>query len=76
MESGAVNNFHVIVNQIIKFDGRRADKFLEWDSKLCANLSVCKKTIFNVLQGPERSSEFDADQEITRATWDAANQDL
>ena len=34
------------------------------------------KTIFNVLKGQERLSEFDADQKTTRATWDAANQDL
>ena len=29
MESGAVDNFHVIVNQITKFNGRKADEFLE-----------------------------------------------
>ena len=29
MEFGAVNNFHVIMKQITKSDGRRADKFLE-----------------------------------------------
>ena len=34
------------------------------------------KTSYNVLQGQERPSEFDANQETTRATWDAANQDL
>ena len=39
-------------------------------------LSVYNKTIFNALQGQERSSKFDADQETTRATWDAANQYL
>ena len=33
------------------------------------------KTIFNVLQRQERPSEFDADQETIRATWDTANQD-
>ena len=33
-------------------------------------------TVFNALQGQERPSEFDADQETTRATWDAVNQDL
>ena len=49
MESGAVNNFHVIVKQITKFGGRRADEFMEWDSKLRASLSVYNKTIFNVL---------------------------
>ena len=76
MESDAVNNFHVIVKQITNFDGRRADEFLKWDSKLCTSLRVYNETIFNVLQGQERPSKFDADQETTRATWDAANQDL
>ena len=76
MESGAVNNFHVIMKQITKFDGRRADKFLEWNSQFFANLSMYSKTIFNVLQGQRRSSEFDANQETTRTTWDTANQDL
>ena len=76
MEPDAVNNFNVIVNKITKFDGRRADEFLEWGSKLRASLSVYNKTTFNVLQGQERPSEFDADQETTRATWDAANQYL
>ena len=52
------------------------DEFLEWDSKLCASLSVYNKTRFNVLQGQERPLEFDADQETTRATWDTANQNL
>ena len=34
------------------------------------------KTLFNVIQGQEWPSEVDANQETTRATWDAANQDL
>ena len=51
MESGAVNNFHVIMKQITMFDGRMADEYLEWDSRLHANFSVYNKTIFNVLQG-------------------------
>ena len=76
MESGAVNNFHAIVKKITKFDGRRADEFLQWDSKLRASLSVDNKTIFNVLPVQELPSKFDADQKPTRTTWVAANQDL
>ena len=68
MGSGAVNNFHVIVKKITKFNGRRADELLEWDSKLRASLSVYNTTIFSVLQGQEPPSIFDADQETTRAT--------
>ena len=70
-----MNNFHVIAKQITKFDGRRTDECLEWDSKLCTSLIVYNETIFSVLQGQERPSEFDTDQETTHATWDAANQD-
>ena len=36
-----MNNFHAIVKQITKFDGRRADEFLEWDSKLRALALAC-----------------------------------
>ena len=61
-----MNNFHVIVKQITKFDGRRADEFLERDSKLHTSLSVYNTTIFNILQGQEQPSKFDADQETTR----------
>ena len=50
MEVGAVSTFHAIVEQITKFDGRRMDEFLEWDSNLCASLSVYNETTFNVLQ--------------------------
>ena len=73
MEAGAVKNFHVIVKKITKFDGRRADEFLECNSKLRACLGVHSKTIFNVLKVQERSPEFDADQTTTRATWDSAS---
>ena len=50
MESGAVNNFDMIMKQIAKFDGRRADEILEWNSKFHASFSVYKKTTPNVLQ--------------------------
>ena len=48
-----MNNFRVIAKEITKFDERRMDEFLEWDSKLRASLSVCNKTTFSVLQGQE-----------------------
>ena len=71
-----MNNFHVIMKQITKFDGRRADEFLEWGSKVCASFSLYNKTVFNVVQGHEWPSELYTDQETTCATWEAANQDL
>ena len=47
-----LSSCHVIVKQITKFDGRRANEFLEWDSKLRASLSVYNITISNVLERP------------------------
>ena len=76
MEPSAVNNFHVIVKQITKSDSRKADEFLERDSKLRTSLSVYNNIIFNLLQGQERPSKFDTDQETTRAICDAVSQDL
>ena len=46
MGSGAVNNFHVVVKQRTKFDGRIANEFLEWDFKFRTSLSVYNTTIF------------------------------
>ena len=71
-----MNNLHVNVKQIPECEGKKVGEFLEWDSNLRASLGVYNNTIFNILQGQERPSEFDTDQETTRATWDAANQDL
>ena len=68
MESGALNNFDVVEKQTAKFDGKRADECLEWDSKFCASLIVYVKTIFNVLQRQGRPPEVDVIQETTRAT--------
>ena len=76
MESGALNNFDVVEKKTAKFGGRKADERLGSDSKFCASLRVYIKTIFNVLQRQGRPSEFDAVQETTRATWDAASHDL
>ena len=44
-------NFHVIVKKITKFDGRRADELLEFDSKLRTSLGVYNKKRFIVLRG-------------------------
>ena len=41
-----------------------------------ASLTVYSKTFYNVFQGQGGPSKFDADQETTHTTWDAANQDL
>ena len=72
---GTTNNLHV-VKQISKFDGKKADDFLERSSKLRASLSIYNRGIFNILQGQERPSEAEDSQATARAAWDAVNQDL
>ena len=42
---------HVVLKQISKFNGKKVDEFLEWSSKLRANLSIYNKAIFNIIQG-------------------------
>ena len=46
-----MDNFHVIVKKITKFDGSRVDELLEWDSNLCTSLSVYIKIIFSSYKG-------------------------
>ena len=47
---GTANNLHVVLKQISKFDGNKADDFLEWSSKLRASLSIYNRAIFNIMQ--------------------------
>ena len=54
---GVANNLHVVLKQKSKFDGKKADEFLEWSSKLHSSLSIYNKPTFNILQGKERPSE-------------------
>ena len=42
---GTANNLHVVLKQISKFDGNKADDFLEWSSKLRASLSIYNRAI-------------------------------
>ena len=67
---------HVVLKQMTKFDGKKADDFLEWSSKLRACLSIYNRAIFNILQGKERPSDTDNSQAAARAACNAANQDL
>ena len=70
------NNLHAVLKQILYFDGRKADDFLEWSSKLRASLSIYNRAIFNILQGQERPSETNDSQATARAAGDAVNHDL
>ena len=76
MNDSSTKNFHAIVQQVNKFDGKRAGDFLEWQSKLRTALSLYNRKIYNVLQGEQRPSNEDPDGATARVTWDIANQNL
>ena len=61
------NNLHVVLKQISKFDGNKADDFLEWSSKLRASLSIYNRAIFNIMQRQERPSVTDDGEATSRA---------
>ena len=49
-------NVQHMVKQVSKFDGKNADDFLEWSSKLRVSLSLYSKPIFKIAQGSQRPS--------------------
>ena len=55
-------NVQHVVKQVSKFDGKNADDFLEWSSKLRVSLSLYSKPIFETVQGLQRPSDLDNDQ--------------
>ena len=69
-------NVQHVVKQVSKFDGKNADDFLEWSSKLRVSLSLYSKPIFEIVQGSQRPSGFDNDQVTAREGWDDANHNL
>ena len=69
-------NVQHVVKQVSKFDGKNADDFLEWSSKLRVSLSLYSKPIFEIVQGLQRPSDLDNDQVTARESWDDANHNL
>ena len=55
-----------VVKQVSKLDGKNADNFLKWSSKLRVSLSLYSKLIFAIVQGPQRLSYLDNDQATAR----------
>ena len=70
------SNVQHVVKQVSKFDGKNADNFLEWSSKLRVSLSLYGKPIFEIVQRSQRPSDLDNDQVIAREGWDDANHNL
>ena len=66
-------NVQHMVKQVSKFDGKNADDFLEWSSKLRVNLSLYSKPIFEIVQGSQRLSGLDNDQVTAREGLDDEN---
>ena len=69
-------NVQHVVKQVSKFDGKNADDFLEWSSKLRISLSLYSKPIFEIVQGSQRPSGLNNDQVTARESWDDANHKL
>ena len=62
--------------QVSKLDGKNADDFLEWSSKLRVSLSLYSKPTFEIVQGSQRPSDLDNDQVTARESWDDVNHHL
>ena len=69
-------NVQYVAKQVSKFDGKNADYFREWCSKLRVSLSLYSKPIFEVVQVSQRPSDLDNDQATAREGWDDANHNL
>ena len=70
------DNVQHVVKQVTKFDGKNADDFLEWSSKLRVSLSPYSKPIFEIAQRSQRPSGLDNDQVTAREGWDDENHNL
>ena len=64
------------MKQVSKFDGKNADDFLGWSSKLRVSLPLYSKSIFEIVQGSQRPSGLDNNQVTAREGWDDANHNL
>ena len=70
------DNVHPVVKQITNADGKNTDDFLEWSSKPRVSLSLCSKSVFEIIQGSQRPSDLDNDQVTIRKGWDDADHNL
>ena len=69
-------NFQHVVKQFSNLDGKNADDFLEWSSKLRVSFSLYSKLIFQIVRGSQRPSYLDNDQSTAREGWNDANHKL
>ena len=73
---GGTNTLQQVVKQVFEFDGKKADDFLEWSSKLPVSLSLYHKSIFNIVRGLQRSSELENDKATAREVLNENNHTL
>ena len=69
-------NVQYVGKQVSQFDGKNADDFLEWYSKLRVSLLLNSKPIFEIVQGSQRPSDLDNDQATAREGWNDVNHNL
>ena len=69
-------NVQHVVKQVSKLDGKNADDFLEWSSKLRVSLSLYRRPIFEIVQRSQRPSGLGNDQVTAREGWDDAAHNL
>ncbi|CAM9247480.1 unnamed protein product [Ascophyllum nodosum] len=69
-------NVQQVVKQVSKFDGKDADDFREWSSKLRVSLSLYSKPIFKIVRRSQRPSDLDNDQATAREGRDDVNHNL
>ena len=65
-----------MVKQVSKFDGKNAEDFFEWPSKLHVSPSLYSKLILKIIHGSQRPSDLDNDQVTARKGWDDADHNL
>ena len=70
------SNVQYVVKDVSKFDGKNVDDFLKWSSRLRVSQSFYSKSIFEIVQGPQRPLDLDNDQTTARGGWDDANHNL
>ena len=71
-----MNNFHMIVQQIIKFDGRRAGEFWSGILRFVLTLACTTRQLSTSYKRRSGRQNLMPTRRHTRATWGAANQDL
>ena len=69
-------NIPQVVKYVSTSDGKNADDFVEWSSKLRVSLSCHSKYLVRIVRGLQRPSELENDQATAHEVWDDADHNL